>query len=99
MVAKGYRRVDLADAWMRYLAPLHEHPGGNPSGAILQKPATGATPATHTHHQEGLVGNRAQSGEERPPTTVAAMADRGATREALAATSGRTTAGGHSGGA
>ena len=72
-VAKGYRQVDLADAWMRYLPPVHEDPVGNPFGGIPQKPATGATPATHTHHQEELGTNRAQSGEERLPTAVAAL--------------------------
>lgn len=98
-VAKGYRQVDLADAWMRYLPPIHGEPVGNPFGGVPQKPATGATPATHTHHQEELGTNRAQFGEERLPTAVAALTDDGATREALAATAGRTTAGGHSVGA
>lgn len=98
-VAKGYRQVDLSDAWMRYLPPIHGEPVGNPFGGVPQKPATGATPATHTHHQEESGTNRAQFREERLPTAVAALTDDGATREALAATSGRTTAGGHSVGA
>lgn len=34
---KGYRRIDLHDAWERYLPPL-----------VSQEPATSATPATHS---------------------------------------------------
>jgi hypothetical protein len=96
-VAKGYRQVDLADAWMRYLPPVHEgEPVGNPLGSIPQKPATGATHATHTHDHDELGMSRAHLGEERPPTAVAALTDDGATREALAATSVPTAAGGDS---